>query len=220
MVDNGDDRPAPAGPGRPGGRPELTAARSYIAGIGASGALVGATVLAVVLLGALLAFEGFPIAGDDGSADSIRVGAGENSIGVATAAAVGAAPGAVAAAPGAAAGGAAAGGGGGAADAGAPGTAPPGATGTDGSVPPGAPPTGPTAPPTGAPPAPPGVPANPITDTLSGVDSAVEAETGIDPNLGGATEPVTGAVDQVLENTTGNDLGGHVDNVTDGLPGN
>jgi hypothetical protein len=198
-------------------RPELTAARSYIAGIGASGALVGATVLAVVLLGALLAFEGFPIAGDDGSADSIRVGAGENSIGVATAAAVGAAPGAVAAAPAAAAGGAAAGGG---ADAGAPGTAPPGTTGTDGSVPPGTPsPTDPTAPPTGAPPAPPGVPANPITDTLSGVDSAVEAETGINPNLGGATEPVTGAVDQVLEDTTGNDLGGHVDNVTDGLPG-
>jgi hypothetical protein len=195
----------------------LTAARSYIAGIGASGALVGATVLAVVLLGALLAFEGFPIAGDDGSADSIRVGAGENSIGVATAAAVGAAPGAVAAAPAAAAGGAAAGGG---ADAGAPGTAPPGTTGTDGSVPPGTPsPTDPTAPPTGAPPAPPGVPANPITDTLSGVDSAVEAETGINPNLGGATEPVTGAVDQVLEDTTGNDLGGHVDNVTDGLPG-
>jgi hypothetical protein len=204
----------------------LTAARSYIAGIGASGALVGAAVLAVVFLGTLLAFEGFPIAGGPDSADSIQIDAGENAIGAATAAALGGAPGAVAGAPGAALGGVAAGAGGaGAAGAGdgaagtGPGGAGPGGEGT--TTPPGttAPPTDPTAPlPPGTPPTAPTDPGNPINNTLSGVDSAVEGATGTNPDLGGTTAPVTGAVDDVLEDTTGNDLGGHVDNVTDALP--
>jgi hypothetical protein len=208
-----------------GRRPELTAARSYIAGIGASGALVGAAVLAIVLLGTLLAFEGFPIAGGGANAESVQIDAGEDGVATATAAALGAAPTAVAAAPGAAAGaapaaaggGAGAGAGAGGYGAGVPGA--PGDTGTTAPGAPGAPAPGPTAP------APPGAPAptapssgNPVSDAASGVDSVVEGATGVNPNLGDTTAPLTDGVDQVLEDTTDNDLGGHVDNVTGALP--
>jgi hypothetical protein len=54
---------------------------------------------------------------------------------------------------------------------------------------------------------------------VDGVDQTVAGATGVDPNLGGATEPVTGAVDEVLQGVTGNDLGGHLDNVNQGVNG-
>jgi hypothetical protein len=44
----------------------------------------------------------------------------------------------------------------------------------------------------------------------------VEGATGVNPNLGGATKPVTDAVDDVLEGATGNNLGGHLGNLGGG----
>jgi hypothetical protein len=186
--------------------------RSYLAGTGASGALVAAAVVAFLTVGALFAFEGMP--GDEAPSqeDSVFVGSGAPG---AAAAAVAGASGAVAATP-------------------AP--LPPAAldallaaTGPDGALPPGAP-AGPGAPTTdggvvvvpgtGTPTAP--APTTTSPGTVGSIVEGVDQATG-NNGLGEATQPLTDPVDEALDDTGLGDtvdgtLGG-VNNTVNGLLG-
>jgi hypothetical protein len=184
--------------------------RTYLAGTGASGALVAAAVVAFLTVGALFAFDGMP--GDPAPSEggSVFVGQGAPA---AAATAVAGAPGAVAAAP-------------------AP--LPPAAAdallaaaGPDGGLPPGAPagpgaPTTeggttlvPTAEPGDAPPAPTSTSQGPVGGLVEGVGQA----TG-DPGLGQATKPITDPVDQALDQTgVGDTVDQAVGGVNDTLGG-
>jgi hypothetical protein len=190
----------------------MTGIRSYLAGTGASGSLLAAMLVAFVAVTAFVAFDGVPIGSDGDDAGTISL-EGPSAAAAAAAAGVGA-PATVAAAPAgpgaggpgapgiAGAGGPGAGAGGGAAGAPAPGT--PG-----GGTPIGGPGTqAPVTPPAGG-----GAPTNPVDNAVAGVDTSVQNATGVNPNLGGATKPITSAVDQALQDATGNDLGGHLGNV-------
>jgi hypothetical protein len=178
--------------------------RSYLAGTGASGALVAATVVALLTVGALFAFEGMP--GDSAPAEEDSVFVGSAGAPGAAATAVAGAPGAVAATP-------------------AP--LPPAAVdallvaaGPDGGLPAGAP-TGPGAPTIDGGTLP--VPAAPTTapaptptsspGTVGNIVNGVGQATG-NPGLGQATQPVTDPVDQTLDQTG---VGGTVDQTLEGV---
>jgi hypothetical protein len=182
--------------------------RSYIAGTGASGALVAATVVALLTVGALFAFEGMP--GDSAPAEGDSVFVGSAGAPGAAATAVAGAPGAVADTPAplppaavdallVAAG----------PDGGLPAGAPagPGSPTTDGGTlpAPGAPGTAPT--PTTSPTSSPGT----VGNLVNGVGQA----TG-NPGLGQATQPVTGPVGQTRDQTG---VGGTVDQTVEGVGG-
>lgn len=192
----------------------MTGIRSYLAGTGASGSLLLAALVAFVSVTAFVAFEGVPIGSGDDGADTVSIDGPDSA--AATAVAAAGPPAAVAATPA------------------APGLAAAGAPGAPGALGPGAAVGAPGAPAAGVPGAPGGgsatatdvppvgpapTPAtNPVDDAVAGVDQTVQGATGVNPNLGGATKPVTGAVDDVLQGATGNDLGGHLDNIAG--PGN
>lgn len=196
----------------------MTGIRSYLAGTGAGGSLLAAALVAFVSVTAFVAFDGVPIGSGEDGAETVSIDGPAAAAATAAAAAgppatvaatpagpaaAAAAPGAPGPGPGATADGAPGGGPGAAPGAGAPG----GGSATAGDVP---------APGGAAPPAP---AANPVDDVVAGVDQTVQGATGVNPNLGGATKPITGAVDDVLQGVTGNDLGGHVNDVNDGVNG-
>ena len=188
-----------------------TGLRSYLAGTGASGSLLLAALVALVSVTAFVGFDAVPFGSGDAGAGTVSLERSESgaTAAAAAAAAVGGAPAAVAAvpvAPAAAAGAPAAASGAALAPA-APGTTP-AATGVPGAgsaTQTDVPPAGQT--PTAA------APTNPVDDLVAGVDNTVQSTTGTNPNLGGATKPVTGALDQTLQGLTGNDLGGHLGNL-------
>ena len=191
--------------------------RSYLAGTGASGALVAASVVAFLTVGALFAVDGMPGDSPTSQGDSVFVGPAAPG---AAAADVGAAPGAVAATPS---------------------SLPPSAVaallaaaGPDGGLPAGAP-QGPGAPTTddgttlipgttapGTPAPAPTSAGTPSSGTLGDIVDNVGNSTG-NSGLGQATGPVTGPVDQALDQTGVGDtvdqtLGG-VNDATGGLLG-
>jgi hypothetical protein len=169
----------------------MRAARVYIAGTGATAALVAAVTVVLLSLAALVTFEGLPGGSGEPEDGSVFVGPGAGGgTARAAAAALAAAPGAVAAAP-------------------VPVGAGPGAgRGGDSPVVDGvAPPDTPDAP---AVPSPPeggsdGVVPSPGTShggPIGGVVDDVDETAGglgIDPGLGEATDPITGPVDQALD---------------------
>ena len=178
--------------------------RTYLAGTGASGALVAAAVVAFLTVGALFAFDGMP--GDAPPSEEGSVFVGQGAPGAAASAVAGA-PGAVADAPAplpqaavdallAAAG----------PDGGLPAGAPagPGAPTTDGGTILG-PGTG-----TGSAPA---APTPTSQGTTGGLVDGVGQSTG-NPGLGQATKPITDPVDQVLDQTG---VGGTVDQAVGGV---
>jgi hypothetical protein len=176
--------------------------RTYIAGIGSSGAILCAIAAAFVVLGAIVSTEGLPIGSAQSSDAAVQVDSNAPEAAAAAATLASLAP-ADDPAPTAAAG---PGGGAGAA-AGAPGSAPAGGetldpgTLPDGTVDPGDPtdPVDPS-PPVSPPPTPGGGGVSGIVDN---VDQSIENATGINPGLGDLTGPATGAVDQTLDNLQG-----------------
>lgn len=182
----------------------VTAFRSFIAGTGASGALLAAALVSFLLVAGFLALDKLPI-GDGARAEVASLGGEQLGLGTPGALAVAGAAGAVAAAPVVVA---AAGAAPGAAPGADDGTAPP----PDGPPPIDDPREGPGTrdpgdnPPVAGP--------NPIQRVLGEVDAAVEGATGTNPGLSGLAEPVSGAVYDTLEGATGKDVGGHVEGVT------
>jgi hypothetical protein len=189
--------------------------RAFLAGGGATTALIAAAVIAFLSVAALVAFNGLPIGGGDANSGSVQVGevpaTGANAPELA-AGALGGAAGAVAATP----------------------AAP---TAVDPTLIPGF--GGPGVP--GAPAILPGsgAPSVPGTGTagsgaLGGTVGGVEdtaGNLGLDVPLDDATSGLTGPLDQTVNDTVknvggalgnpnlGNQVGGAVDNVTDGLLG-
>jgi len=157
--------------------------RAYVAGTGASGGLVGGTVLIMVALAAFVAFKGLPLGGSGGSEGRVLISQARLASGPRAAAlALGGAPRAVAAVPvGAPAAGAPAVGGGAPAGSGPPGlTQPP----TGGSNP--SPPGG-----TGITPVPPGGDGGPTTHIIHEIPGC---------GLCDVTDPITNTVDDALTN--------------------
>jgi hypothetical protein len=182
--------------------------RTFLAGTGASGALVAAAVVAFLTIGALFAFEGLPGGSEPAEEDSVFVGAGAPG---AAADAVGGAGDAIAddpvsLPPAAVAALRAAGGAGGAGGAGLPPGAPaPGSPAAPGT---------PTAP--GATPAAPAPTAGPTSTPQGSVGEVVEGvdqATG-DNGLDDATSPITAPIDQTLDQSG---VGGAVDQTIDGV---
>jgi hypothetical protein len=193
--------------------------RAFLAGGGATTALIAAAVIAFLSVAALVAFNGLPIGGDDADAGSVQVGevpaTGANAPELA-AAALGDALGAVAATPAASTAvdptqiPGFAGSGGAPAVPGAPGTVP------GGSGAPRVPGTGSTG-------------SEVLGGTVGGVDNTA-GNLGLDLPLNDATNGLTGPLDQTLNDTLnnvggaagnpnlGNQVGGAVNNVTNGLP--
>jgi hypothetical protein len=199
--------------------------RAYLASTGATGALTAGALTIFLGLAAFVGFDDMPLGGGGDAQGTILLDSGAGAPGAPEAAAVGlaAAPGAVAATPVAPAGGALAGGPGGSQGGGpggggitGPGGGPGGGTG-GGGVPPGG----------GTPPATqPGV----LGGTVNNLQNAVSG-LGINAPLNNITAPITGPVDQILNNTL-NQVGGilgaprlgdrvnrTVNNVTGGLLG-
>jgi hypothetical protein len=171
----------------------MRAARAYIAGTGATAALVAAVTIVLLSLAALVTFEGLPEDSSGPEDGSVFVGPGGTAQGAA--AALAAAPGAVAAAPVPVDPGLAPGGGPGAD--GAPGVAGPG--GDEAAPPdaPGVPPPpegggGGTVPPPGTSQ---GVPVGGLVDDVDETAGGL----GVDLGLGEATDPITAPVDQAVE---------------------
>jgi hypothetical protein len=202
----------------------ISSVRGYIAGTGASGSLLVAALVAFLAVSAFVAFDGLPFGDDGGGVEAVALDGGERSPGsaAATAAATAAtaAPAAVAAAPAA---GTPAAGGTLLADAGAgaPGPGPGDGAGPGDNPGPGTPPADPGTPPPNTPSVAlcadgTAAPCNPVDEIVSGVDRALADATGLDPNLGGTTRPVTGAVDETVRGLTGNDVGGHLSELLDG----
>jgi hypothetical protein len=164
--------------------------RAYLAGTGATGALVAGAIVAFLGVAALFAFNGLP--GDSGPSedDSLFVGAGGGAP-AAAATAVGAAPGAVAATPAPIPPAATAAiladigpGGGGPGGPGLPGD--PGTVGTPTGLPAGG----------GSPLAP--APTSPVGGLVDGVDQTTN-DLGLGGGLGPGTQPLTDPVDQTLQ---------------------
>jgi hypothetical protein len=193
--------------------PRATHLRAYLAGTGATGALVAGALVVFLSLATYVAFNGIPFGGSGGNSDTSYVGVRASGTPAAAAAALGAAPGAVAAAPvpGApiGAGGARAGGGGGGAGGGAGGSGsgggfiPGGGTPPSGSTPPGGGGGG-----GGGGPTPscstctsPGI----VGNTVNQIDNT--AGTNLS---GGPVGDVAGTVDDKVTGTV-NDVGGKVD---------
>jgi hypothetical protein len=177
-------------------------ARAYVAGLGATGALVGAAVIAVLTVGAVVAFDGDARDATDSERGTVFAGAGGTVTALAPPSGEAGRDGGGDAAGG---GGDAAGGGGGAAgDKGMPGgaeTAPgAGGEGTPGGSLPPAPSPAPVAPPPGgaAPPTSPGSGTGPVGGAVGQIDDAAGG-LGLDPGLGEITDPITGPVDETLQ---------------------
>src|SRR3954453_15004487 len=79
--------------------PRFTHLRAYLAGTGATGALVAGILIVFLSLATFVAFKGIPFAGDGGNSGSSFVGVRTGGTPASAAAALGAAPGAVAATP-------------------------------------------------------------------------------------------------------------------------
>lgn len=185
----------------------VTSARSFIAGTGASTALLGSAIVSFLLVAGILALDELPTGSGSGT-ESFTIGEDQLGIGTPGALAVAGAPAAIAGSPVVAA----------ATEAptavgsvGATTTSPPDDGGPrDGQGPDGPNgPNGPTEPPIAGP-----GPANPIQQAVAGVDEAVHGATGTNPGLSTLTEPVTGSVDDALKGATGKDLAGHVEGLT------
>lgn len=175
--------------------------RGLLAGTGASGSLLAAAVVAFLAVTAFVALDGLPFGAGIGDDEAIALeGAGSATL---TAGPGGAGPsGVVDLGPAASPDGAGAAG-------------PAAAGGPDGTPDPGEPPPPPdgTAPPVpAAPPAAATGAPNPVGQAVAGVDATIEETTGVNPDLGGATRPLTGAVDQAVQGLTGDGVGGHLDN--------
>jgi hypothetical protein len=189
------------------------AVRSYLAGSGATSALLAGALIAFLTVAAFVAFDDLPGGGGDSDADVVRLGSGEQTA-AAAASAVGTAPGAVAATPVAPAPGVA---GAAAVLAAAPG----GPDAPAAVTPPGSP--GTPVPPRPLPPQEPGTPGAPVQPNivnglLTEVDNTAAGTLGVNPNLGGLTEPVTDRVDDTLRDLTGKDLNDTIRGVV-GPPG-
>jgi hypothetical protein len=191
----------------------VTAVRTYIAGTGAAGALLGAAAVSFGLLTAVVAFNGFPIGGGGGP-ETVTLARGQahaaRALATPAALGVGGAPAAVAPAPVAPAPTPAA-------PATALAAAAPGTVPTPVSVPAGQPvPNGPGAPtqtpvPPGATPVTSGSSrtdvGNPVDNLAGGLDQTVRNTTGLNTNLEQVAAPVTNLVDSTLQGLTGKDLG-------------
>jgi hypothetical protein len=196
--------------------PSPTHVRAFLAGTGASGSLLVAAVVAFLAVTTFVAFDDLPFGGGANDGESISLPDGATALAGAGAATGTDAGGAVSL------GAATAGGGDGG------GTAAPGAPDGAGAPGPGGgpvgTPAGPGTPPAVSPPATPAVPAplgppaapNPVDEALAGLDGAIQDATGVNPNLAGATKPVTGVTDQAVQGLTGDDLGGHLGKLTGG----
>lgn len=171
--------------------------RTYIAGMGSGGAILGAIALAFVVLGAALATDGLPIGSAESSDDAVQVDSNAPEAAAAAAALASLAPAADAAVPATAAGGTP-----GTAGAGTPAGTVPGGPGE--SLDPGALPGGPDdAPPTEPPPVPPAEPTGDVAGLVDEVDETVQGATGIDLGLGAVTEPATGILDKAVKGLNG-----------------
>lgn len=180
----------------------MRVAKAYVAGVGATGALVAAALLAFFSLAALFAFNGLPggLGATDGGA--VSVGAGDTDVPEVAAALASAAPAAVAAAP-AGAGAGAGGGAGGGADSGGPGVGTPGTGGPEG----GGPGTGSPAAPAPSSPTAPTTTSGPVSNTVQGLEQTTKDTTGLDLPLSEATNPITEPLDKTV-NQVGGLLGG------------
>lgn len=189
--------------------PRATHLRAYLAGTGATGALIAGALIVFLSLATYVAFNGIPFGGNGGNTDTAFLSAQTSGTPAAAATALGAAPGAVAAAPvpGApiGAGGAGAGGGGGAGGgAGGP--------GPSGGFPPGGGPGPGTTPPGGDPgPGPAPGPACTTCDSPGIVGNTVnQIDNTAGTNLsGGPVGDAAGTVDDKVTGTV-NDVGGKV----------
>jgi hypothetical protein len=196
-------------------------AKAYLAGTGATSALVAAAVVSFFALAGLFSVNGFPGGLSSSEGDTVMVAPGTDAPEAAAAAAA-AAPGAVAATPADRVVGGAGVGGAGVAGAGESGATLGGATAPGGGATPG---SG-TAPgatlPTGSSPsapAPAPTPASgtstqqgPLSDTVSGVEGTTEGATGVDVPLSETTQPLTNQLDQTIQDTNdtvGGLLGGN-----------
>jgi hypothetical protein len=175
--------------------PRTSHVRAYLAGTGATGALIAGAVVVFLAIAAWVAFNGFPLGGSGTDEGSASIGTGSAGAPETAAAALGAATGAVAAAPvpGAPVGFATVGGPGG-------GTSPGGPNGQNG------PSTGPIeTPPGGGPVADPDANYG-TTGLVQNVDQTTSA-LGLPTNLSGLTGGVTRSVDRTVNNTV-NHVGG------------
>lgn len=171
--------------------------RTYIAGMGSGGAILGAIALAFVVLGAALATDGLPIGSAESSDAAVQVDSNAPEAAAAAAALAALAPAADAAVPATAAGA-------------TPGTTGPGTTagtvpgGPGESLDPGALPGGPgDGPPTEPPPEPPGQPTGDVAGVVDELDETVQGATGVDLGLGALTEPATGILDTTVKGLNG-----------------
>lgn len=190
----------------------MNSARSYLGSIGASMSLVAAAVVCIAMVIAVLSFDRIPFGAPGGDADVVTLTQPDGAEGAAAAAAaaIAAAPGAVASEPAPAELSAAA-----ADSSPTSGALPESQVGGIAS----------TSPPIDLPASGPGVDgvtgpgdaANPVDQLTASLDQTVEGTVGVDSDLNGLTKPLTGAVDGVLKDTTGDDLGGHLDGVLGGV---
>jgi hypothetical protein len=182
-----------------GSTPRFIHLRAYLAGAGATGALVAGAAIVLLSVATFLGFNGLPFGGSGGESGNayLRSAAG---VPAATAAALGAAPGAVSARPAA---GAATGGGAGGGLSSGPGAGGPrggvtqsaGPTSPSGSTPPGGCTTGCTEP----------TQPGPVTKAVQGADDTLGTD------VSGSTGDVTGQVESTGRQTL-NDVGGAVGN--------
>jgi hypothetical protein len=183
-------------------------AKAYLAGTGATSALVAAAVVSFFALAGLFSVNGFPGGLSSSEGDTVLV-APRSDAPEAAADAAAAAPGAVAAIPADRVVGGAGVGGAGVAGAGESGgalggaTAPGGGTSPDAGIAPDA-----TVPTVSSPSAPAPAPATgtstqqgPVSDTVSGVEGTTEGATGVDVPLSETTQPLTDQLDQTIQDT-------------------
>jgi hypothetical protein len=172
--------------------PRMSNLRTYLAGTGATGALMAGALLVFLSIAAFVSFNGFPLGSTGSSLDSLYLGRpAAPGAPEAAAVALGAAGrGAVAATP------AGVGITAGAASATGPGGTTPG---TDGTTP-----GGPQLPP---PDQPGGGNDGPVTNVVHTVNNTVGGITGGDVPLSGVTDPVTSSLDRTLDNVL-NPVGG------------
>ena len=173
--------------------------RTYIAGIGSSGAILSAIAVAFLALGAIVSTDGLPIGSAESSDAAVEVDSSAPEAAAAAAALASLAPAAdpAAAAPAAGAGGTRGGGPAavGAPTGGGPGTAP-GPTDFGPGNPPVTPPTDP----------PPPVAPAPTGDTaglVGEVDETVRGATGVDLGLGQLAKPATDILDKTVQGLNG-----------------
>jgi hypothetical protein len=183
-------------------------AKAYLAGTGATSALVAAAVVSFFALAGLFSVNGFPGGLSSSEGDTVLV-APRSDAPEAAADAAAAAPGAVAAIPadrvvgGAGVGGAGVAGAGGSGGALGGATAPGGGATPDAGTAPDA-----TVPTVSSPSAPAPAPATgtstqqgPVSDTVSGVEGTTEGATGVDVPLSETTQPLTDQLDQTIQDT-------------------